>query len=136
MAGLRRILGKIKKEKNPVLRGAFLMLIFGFMKKSEVFGMTWDDLDLKHDYYKSHPLPDAAVVLLENMPQQGEWIFPNGRGGHIVDPRVSWAAIVSSAGLSDVQMNDCTKLLRRQLKWSSNPETLRENMNAVLAKLG
>ena len=119
-----------------MLRGAFLMLIYGFMRKSEIFSMNWNDLDLKRHYYKHIPLTDSAAVLLENMPQHGKWVFPNGRGGHIVDPRVSWTAIVKAAGLPDVQMNDCTKLLRRHLKWSNQPEVLRENMNEVLGKLG
>ncbi|MDR2770055.1 MAG: integrase family protein [Rickettsiales bacterium] len=134
-AGLRKILGKIKREKNPVLRSAFLMLVFGFMRKSEVFSMNWNDLDMKTDFYKSHPLTDSAAVLLRNLPQAGKWVFPNGRGGHISDPRVSWRKIAKSAGLDDVQMNDCTKLLRSDLKWSNQPETLRRNMNAVLEKM-
>ena len=136
MAGLKKILGKIKHETDPILKNAFLMLIFGFMRKSEIFAMNWNDLDLKHYFYKSTPLTDNAAVLLQNMPQSGKWIFPNGRGGHISDPRVSWNRIVRSADLPDIQMNDCTKLLRRMLKWSNQPETLRDNMNAVLEKLG
>jgi integrase len=112
------------------------MMIFGFMRKSEVFSMNWNDLDLKTYYYKNIPLSDAAAVLLRNMPQTGKWVFPNGRGGHISDPRVSWGKIVAAAALPDVQMNDCTKLLHGMLKWSNNPETLRQNMNGVLEKLG
>ena len=136
MAGLKKIISKIKKEENQVLKNAFLMLIFGFMNKSAIFSMEWDYLDLKLDFYNNHPLTDSAVVLLRNIPQIDRWIFPNGRGGHISDPRISWMRIVKESGLSDVQMNDCTKLLRGQLKWSSNPEILRKNMNHVLAKLG
>jgi integrase len=128
---LKKILPRIKREKNPVLRAAFLMLVFGFMKKSQIFSMNWNDLDLRSDFYKNHPLPDSAAVLLRNLPQAGRWVFPNGRGGHITDPRVSWEKI---AGPS-VQMNDVAKLLHAELKWSNHPETLRENMNAVLARL-
>jgi len=135
MTGLKKILGAIKREKNPVMRSAFLMLIFGFMKKSRVFSMDWNDLDLLHDSYNNHPLPDSAVVLLSNIPQTGQWIFPNGRGGHITDPRTSWDRIVRAAGMSGIQMNDCTKLLFSQLKWSNDSDTLRKNMNVVLAKL-
>ncbi|MDR1826493.1 MAG: integrase family protein [Rickettsiales bacterium] len=135
IAGLKKILCRIRREKNPIMKNAFLMLIFGFMKKSEVFAMNWNDLDMRHYYYKQMPLTDKAAVLLQNTPQHGQWVFPNGRDGHIVDPRVSWSNVVKSAGLRDVQMNDCTKLLRRELKWSNQPETLRQNMNAVLDKL-
>jgi integrase len=135
MAQLKKIAGKIKREKNGVLRNAFLMLIYGFMRKSEVFSMNWNELDLKTYYHKNMPLADNAAVLLQNMPQVGKWVFPNGRGGHITDPRVSWGKIVAAAGLPDAQMNDCTKLLHSQLKWSNQPEVLRENMNSVLEKL-
>jgi len=135
MTGLKKILSKIKKEKNPVMRCAFLMLVYGFMRKTEVFSMNWNDLDLKHYFYRNTPLTDLAAVLLQNMPQVGKWVFPNGRGGHISDPRVSWNKVVRAASMPDVQINDCTKLLRQQLKWSNNPETLRQNMNDVLEKL-
>ena len=135
MAGLGKILAKIKKEKDTVLRDCFLMLVFGFMKKSDVFAMKWDDIDLKHDFYKKTPLTDRAVVLLQSIPQTGIWVFPNKRGGHITDPRVSWNKIIKSAGLEDVQINDVTKLLARQLKWSNLPEALRNNMNKVIEKL-
>jgi integrase len=131
---LKKIISKIHKMENPVLQGAFLMLVYGFMQKTKVFSMNWNDLDLKKDFYENVPLSDNAAVLLRNMPQSGKWIFPNGHGSHIVDPRASWGKLITSAGLEDVQMNDCTKLLRRQLKWSGNPETLRDNMNSVLAK--
>ena len=136
MDDLRNILSEIKREKDVVLRSAFKMLIFGFMKKSEVFAMTWADLDLRHDFYKNTPLTNPAIVLLNNIPQSGKWIFPNGRGSHITDPRASWKNIVTNAGLPEVQINDCIRLLRRELKWSNNPNTLRENMNAVLERLG
>jgi len=132
---LKKILSRIKKERNPVMRCAFLMLIYGFMRKTEVFSMNWNELDLNHYFYRNTPLTNAAAVLLQNMPQVGKWVFPNGRGGHISDPRVSWEKIVQGAGLPDVQINDCTKLLRQQLKWSNQPETLRQNMNNVLEKL-
>jgi len=135
MAGLKKIIAGIKREKNPVMKNAFLMLIYGFMKKSEIFGMNWNDLDMRQYYYRQWPLTDKAAVLLQNMPQHGKWVFPNGRDGHIIDPRVSWDKVVKSAGLAGTQINDCTKLLRRQLRWSNQPETLRQNMNAVLDKL-
>ncbi|MDR2269258.1 MAG: integrase family protein [Rickettsiales bacterium] len=136
MKGLRKILSKIKREKNYVLKNAFLMLVFGFMRKSDVFSMNWNDLDMKNYFYKSMPLTDKAAVLLQNISQSGKWVFPNGHGGHIVDPRVSWQKIAAASGLPDAQINDCTKLLRNQLKWSNQPEVLRENMNAVLEQLG
>ncbi|MDR1027744.1 MAG: integrase family protein [Rickettsiales bacterium] len=141
MTGLRKILSRSRREKDPILRAAFLMLIYGFMKKSEVFAMEWDALDLKNYFYRAHPLTDAAAVLLSNLPQVGRFVFPNGRvdkagrHGHISDPRVSWNKMVDAAGLAGTQINDLTKLLRGQMKWSNHPETLRANMNAVLAKL-
>jgi len=136
MEGLKRIMSKIKREKDPVIRRAFLMLIFGFMKKSEVFSMSWDDLDLRHDFYKTTPLTNKAIALLNDTPQTGNWVFPNGRGGHITDPRSSWKHVTEAANLPGIQINDCIRLLRRQLKWSNQADILRDNMNAVLEKLG
>ena len=129
-----RLMNAIKKEKNYVLRAAFLMLVFGFAPKSAIFAMRWRDFDFNSDTWLDRPLSDPAVVLLRNIPQSGTWVFPS-RGRHLTDPRKAWAGLVRSAGLKDVQMNDIYKHLSRSLVWSADREQLRENMNKVLENL-
>ena len=94
--------------------------------------MAWEDLDFNHDMWLSHPLSDRAIVLLQDFPQDGHWVFP-GRGGmHLMDPRTAWKRVVVKAGIPDLTMDDVHKFLMRRLIWASDKEDLRTNMNSLL----
>ena len=133
--GLNKLMMAIKKEKDVNLRSAFLMLIYGFAPKTKIFKMRWEDLDFNHDLWCDMPLPDQAILLLQDLPQDGEWVFM-GRGRfHLTDPRVAWKRIVKSAGIPNVTMDDVHKFLMRGLIWNPDRDVLRENMNDLLADL-
>lgn len=133
--GLNKLFAAIKKEQDINLRSAFLMLIYGFAPKTKVFKMRWEDLDFNHDLWGDMPLSDRAVLLLQDLPQDGEWVFV-GRGRfHLTDPRVAWKRIVKSAGVPSVTMDDVNKFLMRALVWSPDKDVLRENMNDLLSDL-
>ena len=133
--GLNKLMLAIKKEKDINLRSAFLMLIYGFAPKTKVFKMKWEDLDFNHDLWLDMPLSDNAILLLQDLPQDGEWVFM-GRGRfHLTDPRVAWKRIVASAGIPNVTMDDVHKYLMRALMWNPDKDVLRENMNDLLADL-
>ena len=128
-----RLVREIKHMKNQNLRAAFFMLIYGFAPKSQVFAMRWADLDFNHDTWCDRPLSDAAVVLLQDLPQNGRWVFPGRGRGHLTDPRHAWRAVAASAGAPNVTMDDVNKFLMRQLVWASDREDLRANMNTLLS---
>jgi integrase len=131
-AGMLNLIDAINKEESQNMRAAFLMLIYGFAPRSKIFSMAWEDLDFNHDMWGGMPLSDAAVVLLQDLPQDGCWVFP-GRGGvHLMDPRVAWRRVVARAGIPNLTMDDVYKFLMRNLKWASDREDYRANMNAVL----
>ncbi len=133
--GLNKLLSTIQKEKDNNLRAAFLMLIYGFSPKTKVFKMRWEDLDFNHDSWGDMPLSDKAILLLQDLPQDGEWVFM-GRGRfHLTDPRVAWKRIVTSAGVPSVTMDDVHKFLMRALVWNPDKDILRENMNDLLTDL-
>jgi integrase len=133
--GLNKLMNAIKKEKDVNLRAAFLMLIYGFAPKTKVFKMRWEDLDFNHDLWCDFPLSDRAVLLLQDLPQDGEWVFM-GRGRfHLTDPRVAWKRVVVAAGIPNVTMDDVHKFLMRALMWSPDKDVLRENMNDLLTDL-
>ncbi len=133
--GLNKLMSAIKKEKDINLRSAFLMLIYGFAPKTKVFKMRWEDLDFNHDLWCDIPLSDNAILLLQDLPQDGEWVFM-GRGRfHLTDPRVAWKRVVVSAGIPNVTMDDVHKYLMRALIWNPDKDILRENMNDLLADL-
>lgn len=131
-AGLQRLFNIIDAMDNIVMRGAFLMLIYGFAPRSKIFSMAWEDLDFNHDMWLTHPLSDRAIVLLQDMPQDGQWVFP-GRGGmHMTDPRTAWRRVAQQAGIPNLTMDDVYKFLMRQVAWAADKEDLRGNFNALL----
>lgn len=134
-SGLQKLVAAINKEPNLNLRSAFLMLIYGFAPKTKIFKMRWEDLDFNHDMWGDMPLSNKAVLLLQNIPQNCEWVFTGIGRSHLTDPRVAWKRVVMAAGLPDVTMDDVYKFLMRSLIWNSDKDKLRESMNDVLADL-
>lgn len=134
-SGFQKLLSAIKKEKDINLRSAFLMLVYGFAPKTKVFKMRWEDLDFNHDMWNDMPLSGRAVLLLQDLPQDGEWVFM-GRGRfHLTDPRVAWKHVVTRAGIPSVTMDDVHKFLMHALVWNPDKDNLRNNMNDLLDEL-
>ena len=134
-SGLQRLLLAIQKEKDINLRSAFYMLVYGFAPKTKVFKMRWEDLDFNHDMWGDMPLSDRAVLLLQDMPQDGEWVFL-GRGRfHLTDPRTAWKRVVTNAGMPYLTMDDVYKFLMHGLVWNPDKDNLRNNMNDLLDEL-
>lgn len=134
-SGFQRLIRVIQHETSPVLRAAFLMLVYGFAPKSQVFAMQWRDLDFNHYTWCDRPLSDAAVVLLQDLPQDGRWVFPGRGRGHLADPRVAWRRIAAAAGIPNLTMDDVYKFLMRQVVWASDKEEFRTNMNNLLVEI-
>ena len=134
-SGLKKLLSVINKEKDINLRAAFLMLVYGFAPKTKIFKMRWEDLDFNHDMWGDMPLSDKAVLLLQDLPQDGEWVFV-GRGRfHIIDPRTAWKYVTTKANMPDVTMDDVNKFLMHALVWNPDKDNLRNNMNDLLDEL-
>ena len=134
-SGFQRLIRAISRESSPVLRAAFLMLAYGFAPKSQVFAMQWRDLDFNHYTWCDRPLSDAAVVLLQDLPQDGRWVFPGRGRGHLADPRVAWRRVATAAGIPNLTMDDVYKFLMRQVVWASDKEDFRTNMNNLLVEI-
>ena len=133
--GLQKLVESIKDEPDLNFQSAFLMLIYGFAPKTKIFKMKWEDLDFNHDLWCDMPLSGKAVLLLQDLPQDGEWVFM-GRGKfHLIDPRVAWKRVVTNAGMPDLTMDDVYKFLMRSLTWNPDKDVLRDNMNDLLFDL-
>jgi len=131
-AGLHRLVRAIESERSPVVRGAFMMLVYGFAPRSKIFSMQWRDLDFNHYTWDERPLSDMAVVLLQDLPQNGRWVFPGRGGNHLIDPRCAWRRVTQAAGIPNLTMDDVNKFFMRRLIWTSNREDFRANMNQLL----
>lgn len=134
-SGFQRLIRAIKCDTSPVLQAAFLMLVYGFAPKSQVFAMQWRDLDFNHYTWCDRPLSDAAVVLLQDLPQDSRWVFPGRGRGHLTDPRVAWRRVATAAGIPNLTMDDVYKFLMRQVVWASDKEEFRTNMNNLLVEM-
>ena len=134
-SGLRKLIKVIEKLDDVVLRGAFLMLVYGFAPRSKIFSMAWDDLDFNHDMWQNRPLSDRAILLLQDLPQDGDWVFPSHGGMHLIDPRTSWRRVAAQAGIPNLTMDDVYKFLMRQVVWTSDKEDFRANLNTLLDEI-
>lgn len=135
MYSLRRLMDAINSQESPVMKAAFLMLIYSFLPKSKVFSMRWEDLDFNHYMFRDWPLSDTAVVLLQDLPQDSDWVFVGRCKNHLMDPRVAWRRVATKAGVPDLTMDDVYKFLMRRLNWAPDKEDLRNNMNELLESL-
>ena len=134
--GLRALVDAINVEENPVVRAAFLMLVYGFLPKSKIFSMQWADLDFNHYMWKDWPLSDRASVLLQDLPQENnDWVFVSRCKNHLADPRVAWARVVKRARIPNLTMDDVHKFIMRKLVWAADREDIRDNMNDLLDSL-
>ena len=131
-AGLIRLVKSINQESDITLRAAFLMLIYGFATRSKIFAMSWEDLDFNHDLWNGWPLSNRAVLLLQDLPQDGQWVFASRGGMHLMDPRTAWKRVAARAGIPNLTMDDVHKFLMRQVVWASDKEDLRNNLNELL----
>lgn len=131
---IARLIDAIRAQDSDVMRNAFLMLIYSFLSKNKVLSMRWDELDFNHYLWRDWPLPDVAVVLLENMPQDSDWVFLGRCKNHLADPRTAWHNVVNAAGMPNLRMDDVYKFFMRRLVWASDREEVRANMNALLEK--
>lgn len=131
-----QLLDAIRAMDDETMRDAFLMLVYSFLSKQKVFKMRWDELDFNHCLWRDWPLPDVAMVLLENMPQDGEWVFMGRCRTHLADPRVAWRNVVRAAHMPNLRMDDVYKFFKRQLVWAAGKEDVRNNMNDLLNSFG
>lgn len=132
---LHKLVAALERQSDANMRAAFLMLIYGFATKNQVFSMQWEDLDFNRYMWGERPLSDRAVVLLQDLPQDGYWVFPGRGHGHLTDPRLAWERVVRGAGIPDLTMDDVYKFLSRNLVWAGDKEDLRANMNELLDEL-
>lgn len=134
-SGIVRLMDAIAAEPSPILRAAFLMLIYGFAPKSQVFSMRWSDLDFNHYMWGARPLSDAAAVLLQDLPQDGNWVFSVRGKMRLTDPRTSWRRVAVASGIPNLTMDDVHKFMMRHLVWASGTEDLRANMNDLIDEI-
>jgi integrase len=107
----------IKQSVNPMLQHIIPILILTGARKREVLDARWEDIDFEHKSWRIHttksgqpryvPLSDGAIAVLDALPRDGEWIFPNEDTGKPYSSiYASWHTARTRAGLADVRVHD------------------------------
>ena len=91
------------------------LLLFTGARSSEITGLRWDWIrgtravlpDSKTGP-KAVQLPPPARAVLNGLPREGRFVFPNRTGdGPMKDLGLRWQKLRSLAGLDDVRIHDC-----------------------------
>ncbi len=94
---------------------AIRLLLFTGARSSEITGLRWDWIrgaravlpDSKTGP-KTIQLPPPARAVLNGLPREGEYVFPNQNGdGPMKDLGPRWQKLRKLAGLDDVRIHDC-----------------------------
>lgn len=109
----------IEEEANPYARAAFKCYLFTGMRRNELLGLRWKDVDLERKEIRiedtkagrSHvvPLSAPAEAVLRDLPRQigNAYVFAGARPGRpLVNVAKPWKRIRERAGLEDVRLHD------------------------------
>jgi integrase len=130
---LDSLVEKLVSSANRDLHDFVLLSICTGARKSNIYAMRWDEIDLKDATWTSpgekqkngqpkvFSLTDREVRILKSRKRGSdlEWVFPSdgeksGRksaSGHIVDLKKQWMRLRSDAGLPDIHIHDLRRTL-------------------------
>ena len=122
---LPKLFSALSQESNFDLRDFVLLALFTGARRSNVFSMRWDQLDLNRGLWtipdpKSRipyviPLTDEALEILaqrrRHHPSE-QWTFPSsGRTGHITDIKRAWHGLLDRAKITGLRIHDLRRTL-------------------------
>ena len=104
--------------RNPVHRDVFLFGLYTGMRRTEIFTLRWERVDLEAGLFRVEETKTGEPLELPVTRQLGEilarrradslvmhanlrdWVFPSitSKSGHIVEPRAHYAAITEAGG--------------------------------------
>ncbi len=105
--------------RNPVHRDVFLFGLYTGMRRTEIFTLRWERVDLEAGLFRVEETKTGEPLELPITRQLGEilarrradslvmhadlrdWVFPSitSKSGHIVEPRAHYAAITEAGGV-------------------------------------
>src|SRR5271167_878440 len=107
----------LRQEAQRSVNAIRLTMVTG-CRKSEALTSKWTDFDLARRVWTkpSHhtkqkrkeyvPLSEQAVLLLERLPREGEYLFPGRTGKHLMDTKGPWVKVCEMAELTGVRIHD------------------------------
>ncbi|UUP19089.1 site-specific integrase [Nitratireductor thuwali] len=109
---LQRLIKASKETRNPYLLSVFLFALETGMRRGEILGMVWRNIDLQRRFVKiletknGHPriipLTAAAISLLARHTRESDRVFPTT--GNAL--RLAWERLTKRAGIEDLHFHD------------------------------
>ena len=126
---LKRFLETVYAYEDSLVRDVILMLIFTGARRSNVFEMRWQDIDMSAKVWKIPQTKTANNVTLALTEQamnilyqrqkeaQSDWVFysPTSKSGHVVDIKKSWVIILRRANVNNLRIHDLRHTLATYL---------------------
>lgn len=127
-----RLLGACRQVQSPFLRSSVLIALSTGMRKGEIYGLRWEQVNLIDRYIhvqngktkksdRRIPMNEIVYELLSNLWQKrnGEFVFPSPRkkGEPFRDPKVGFMKAVKLAKIPHIRFHDlrhtfATRLVR------------------------
>ena len=113
---LKALLAAIEEDTHPVAGPIMLCALFTGMRRGEMFGLKWSDLDFARGFItirdpkggtdQTIPMNPRALELFESIPALCEWVFPgkqnkDGTYRQRADVKKSVGTIKRKAGLPE-----------------------------------
>jgi len=125
-------LKKFFKACNPFQLAVFKTLLMAGLRKQELEGLTWDDVDFEVGTLKvsakpgfspktweerTIEIPAKVLSILKKLPRKSEWVFANGNGNRYTHMWDDCQTIAEKAGVKDAHPHKfratyATKLLQ------------------------
>ena len=130
---LPRLAKAIDDETNVYARAALWLYLLTGVRKSELLGARWDDIDWDRKELRlgetkagrPHyvPLSGPAIALLNDLPREegNPHILPGAKKGrHLVNISKPWLRVRKAAGVEDVRLHDLRRTVGSWLAQAGN----------------
>lgn len=107
-----KLLEAARTRKNPLIEKVVIFAIETGMRRGEILGLDWDQVDLKrrsvtilapkNGYSRTIPLTPSAVALLNDMDKEKERVFPITASAL----RMAWERMLSKTDIEDLHFHD------------------------------
>jgi integrase len=130
---LPRLAKAIDEEPNVYARAALWLYLLTGVRKNELLGAKWDDIDwdrrelrlgeTKAGRVHYVPLSEPAIATLRALPREenNPFILPGARKGqHLVNISKPWLRVRKAAGVEDVRLHDLRRTVGSWLAQAGN----------------